>query len=150
MSKPNLLTPEFIFSNSTPVPEAGCWLWNKYIKRDGYGHFRSFNKKVLAHRASYIAFFGDIPEGLLVCHKCDTPSCVNPEHLFLGTHKENSEDRNNKGRQATGLTHGKAKLSEADVQAIRNSTKRYKDIAHEFGVSLGYIKAIRRGVRRNV
>ena len=76
----------------------GCWNWNKYRNKEGYGRFRVNNKKVLAHRASYLEFNGKIKDDLLVCHRCDNPSCINPEHLFLGTNHDNVHDSINKGR----------------------------------------------------
>lgn len=70
-----------------------------YTNPDGYGRLRVDGKKVLAHRASYEEFNGAITDGLLVCHSCDTPSCINPDHLFLGTDKDNFHDSLNKGRR---------------------------------------------------
>lgn len=93
-----LPTGERIELKSIPIPESGCWIWTEYCNNHGYGRFRVDGKKTLAHRASYEAFIGPIPEGMLVCHKCDTPACVNPSHLFLGTDKDNVRDCINKGR----------------------------------------------------
>lgn len=79
-------------------------------------------KMHFTHRWSYERFVGKIPSGLIVCHKCDNPSCVNPEHLFVGTHKDNAQDRNSKGRNAdvSGEKNAAAKLSKNDVLEIRN------------------------------
>lgn len=76
----------------------GCWEWQKYKNEWGYGRLRHNGKKVLAHRASYEVFKGDFDKNLLVCHSCDNPSCVNPDHLFLGTNKDNVDDCISKGR----------------------------------------------------
>lgn len=76
----------------------GCWEWVKYKNQDGYGRIRVNGKKKLAHRASFEEFVCNIPEGMIVCHRCDNPSCIKPEHLFLGTHKDNCHDAITKGR----------------------------------------------------
>ena len=143
MSKPNILTPEFIRSKSTPVPETGCWLWAGFIRRDGYGHLRSFNKKILAHRASYVAHNGAISGDILVRHTCDVRSCVNPEHLELGTTQDNIDDRNKRARTARGLKVPRAKLSDDDVRFIRQSLLDDKELALRFGVQKNYVTRIK-------
>lgn len=80
-------------------PDAsGCWQWTLTVRKDGYGLCRRFGKIQYAHRLSYQMHVGDIPVGLGVLHDCDNPRCVNPEHLFLGTQKDNMQDASRKGR----------------------------------------------------
>ena len=71
--------------------EPGCWNWKASIIKDGYGQFKFEGKMEDAHRVSYKVFIGPIPENLHVLHKCDNPSCINPDHLFLGTQRDNAE-----------------------------------------------------------
>lgn len=80
----------------------GCWLWSAYKNKQGYGAFSldGSSRVIMAHRASFVLHVGEIQDGKCVLHRCDTPSCVNPEHLFLGTREENSLDRDLKGRGA--------------------------------------------------
>lgn len=105
-----------------------CWLWTGCKIQNGYGRIR-VGKLKLAHRISYEIHIGLIPEGLLVCHKCDVRDCVNPEHLFLGTKKDNTQDMIKKGRQANknGTNNPNSKLTAEQVSEIRKlySTKIY-------------------------
>jgi hypothetical protein len=80
-----------------PVPETGCWLWTGH-KSSNYGGMYVHGVQVLAHRLSYVLHHGPIPKGMMVCHKCDTPMCVNPAHLFVGTARDNTLDAIAKGR----------------------------------------------------
>lgn len=81
------------------VTDSGCWAWNGARRPNGYGNINVEGKTLSVHRASWIAFNGEIPDGLQVCHRCDVRHCTNPSHLFLGTQKDNMIDMISKGRQ---------------------------------------------------
>ena len=87
-----------------PEPTSGCWLWLRGVHNTGYGQATVNNKSVTAHRLSWVLQNGDIPGGLCVLHKCDVRLCVNPGHLFLGTHQDNTDDKMVKGRWRGGKT----------------------------------------------
>jgi hypothetical protein len=143
--------PERILENSVPVTESGCWIWLGNCRTDGYGRLRFNNKTYTAHRFSYRAFVGEIPNALHVLHKCDVRGCVNPDHLFLGTNVDNIKDRSAKGRSAKGDRSPQAKLCRSQVLEIRKAYSAgnvtQKDIANAYGVSRSLVSAI---VRREV
>src|SRR5439155_1747305 len=118
-------------------------LWTGAKSSQGYGQIRDKKKTYFAHIISYKWVFGDIPPGLEVCHKCDVRACINPEHLFLGTHRENMLDASAKHRMdgngnQWGETHHLAKLTEKDVLAIRaNTTGSNAALAARYGISAG-------------
>lgn len=126
---------------------SGCHLWTASINVWGYGQIRIGGKVVRAHRLAWEMVNGPIPEGMYVCHKCDKPACVNPDHLFLGTHAENMVDMKTKGRGNAGSANTNAKLIEADILEIRGSTLRRRVIAQKYGVSLATVRHIRNGTR---
>lgn len=99
--------------------ECGCWIWLGGETSKGYGALRFRGKPMRAHHVSYILHHGEVPTHLRVCHTCDTPLCVNPAHLWLGTQLENIKDRQMKARQAVGERNARSLLTEAKVREIR-------------------------------
>lgn len=95
---------EVILSKCIPEPNSGCWLWTAGIAPGDldYGAVWLYGRNLRASRAAWMAFYGPIPDGLWVLHKCDTPTCVNPRHLWLGTHDDNMADCVRKGRSYKG------------------------------------------------
>jgi len=81
-----------------PEPMSGCWLWDGAITGGGYGEMRYLDRRQDAHRVAWMIHRGEIPDGLYVLHRCDVKLCVNPDHLFLGTQKQNIHDMMRKGR----------------------------------------------------
>ena len=124
----------------------GCWEWTQGKDRKGYGVFYANGISYKAHRVSYSISTGD-PTGQLVCHTCDNPSCVNPEHLFLGSIQDNNRDRHRKGRSRNkptpGEAHHGAKLTEIQVQEIRTLKTPLKTLASLYKVSEAQISRIR-------
>lgn len=134
------------FMSKVHKAENGCWLWQAYCMKNGYGFFRTPTKNELAHRVSYRLFVG-LLDARDVMHKCDTPSCVNPNHLSLGTRKENMQDAKKKMRMRSGGQHGRAKLTDEQIAFAKKSNKLQREIAATLGVSQGHISAIKNGKR---
>lgn len=127
-----------------PEPNSGCWLWIGAATARGYGALGLEG----AHRVSYRLFNGAIPTGSFVCHRCDNPICVNPEHLFVGTPKENTHDALRKRRLTHGDKHPNSKLREADIPIIRELAAKKTDMAEigrRFGVGKYAIQCVVRG-----
>lgn len=127
-----------------PEPNTGCWLWLDSLTRKGYGKFGRTSQR--AHRVSWELTFGPIPSGLHVLHKCDTPSCVNPSHLMLGTNDDNVADKVAKHRQVRGEKQGLAKLTVAEIKAIRQSAESNTVLGEIYGVTRQNIIAIKKGL----
>lgn len=128
-----------------PVTESGCWLWIGCCSKSGYGQIKDHYKTKTAHRTSYELHIGEIPEGMLVCHKCDVPFCVNPNHLFIGTSRDNILDSVSKGRHPHCETHNKAKLTWENCDEIRSSNEDMQVIADRLGVHFSTVYRVRRG-----
>lgn len=130
------------------LPDApGCWLWFGGMTSQGYGYTKIARRTVYAHRLFYERAFGRIPDGLVVCHRCDTPLCVNPSHLFAGTRADNSRDMTSKSRQVRGeQTHG-AVLTTDVVRLLRTSELPNKKLAQLLGLKRSTIYAARTGRR---
>lgn len=129
-----------------------CWIWKGGLKPNGYGWFsRTTNGKWntrYAHRVAFELFKGSVTDGLYVCHRCDNRWCVNPDHLWLGTHQENQADMGRKGRTFSPAR----KLTDDDVSEIRRliiQGVERKEIAAQFGVYPSHISRIKLGRRRS-
>ena len=140
------MTPKIISRFWSKVDKTDtCWNWTAKNGR-GYGQLKISGKYESAHRISWKIHNTYIPKGMHVLHKCDNPACVNPEHLFLGTHQDNMDDMKNKGRQANhvGVSNTRAKLNETQVRVIRAYCPviTHKCLSDIFGVSTSTIGMI--------
>jgi hypothetical protein len=140
-------------ANLTANPER-CWEWNAAKSKEGYGRFSlNYKEKYMAHRLAFVLHHKKPINKLLVCHTCDNPSCINPSHLFLGTHLDNFKDMKEKGRSCKGNrsrnylypekrqkgeSNGSSKLKEHQIIEIRNKydneNMSSKEIANQYGV----------------
>lgn len=136
---------EKLLNRSMPEPNSGCLLWLKNVNDKGYGRFATGGKRAMAHRLIWALVHGPIQGGLLVCHRCDVPSCINVDHLFLGTTADNIRDKVSKRRHRFGERHRFAKLSDEQARAICADTRGYRLIAAEYGIGVATISAIRTG-----
>lgn len=157
------MTPEKFWRSCTVTP-TGCWEWTRYRTRQGYGRVVLPRYSTIASRAAWELVNGAIPKGRSVMHICDNPPCINPAHLILGSPADNSRDMVQKRRQASGVTHGmygkrgvlapmygvrgeqhpRAKLSEAAVRKIRESSDTQRCIAKKYGISQSNVSLIKR------
>ena len=151
------------FKTHFKVMESSCWEWQGKINRFGYGRACTYKKEVAAHRLSYELFLGEIPEGKMICHHCDNRKCVNPEHLFLGTHQDNMDDgvkkkrflhgeawrkANYKTLERVGEKHHNSKLTlnaVRDIFELKELGLSHVEIGSIFGVSYSTVGEVLRG-----
>lgn len=122
-----------------------CWEWGGKVTKQGYGIMKINKKYVTMHRYSYQTYIGEIPKGMLICHRCDNPKCVNPFHLFLGTHADNAQDRvlKNRSNHPVGERCAKAVLKEVEVLEIAKSDLSITDLSEKYAVSKTTIRSIK-------
>lgn len=138
---------ERILRRTVKAP-SGCWEWQGCRADFGHGKIGlSDGKNALVHRVVYERMVGPIPDGLLVCHHCDNPPCCNPEHLFVGTHKDNSEDMVKKGRSwdRSGLKNPNVKLTREKIADILASKEWATVLGKRLGVNPETVRRVRRG-----
>jgi len=139
-------TRELIRTLAVIDPVTGCWEWQG-SKANGYARMWDSGKGARASRVVWRLFKGEFDAALHVLHRCDNPGCVNPDHLFLGTHQDNMDDRDAKGRlkHSRGSRHPNAKLTEEQVRAIRSDPRVGRLVAADYGVAEVTIQAVRSG-----
>jgi hypothetical protein len=130
---------ELLFARSQDAVDSSCRLWTSYVSSKNYGIITIDKKQRLAHRLSYEEFVGPLPKGAFVCHSCDNPLCINPEHLFLGSHSDNMKDMSLKVR------HRSAKITPEQALEIRAATGTSTSLAAKYGLSVSHVKQIRAG-----
>jgi hypothetical protein len=143
MQDHNTLRSQFNAHVNTDAGADACWEWQGK-RRAGYGRLSLGGQSWYAHRLAWEFANGPIPDGMFVCHTCDSPLCVNPKHLWLGTPGENMHDKARKGRARTGSR----RLSDDDVRGIRlmrQAGALYRDIARAYGLTENYTGLIVRG-----
>jgi hypothetical protein len=135
------------------VTPSGCWEWCGGLNQNGYGWLaQGGGRPIIASRAAYMVWVGEIPEGQFVCHTCDNRRCINPDHLYAGTVLDNAQDAVRRKRTANGERHGGHRLTDVEVSAMRT---RYaeggvtqRQVAIEFGVCQQQVSLVVRGERR--
>jgi hypothetical protein len=149
---PDLSIKDRILAKCIPEPNTGCWLWEGLPNAAGYGRLNIEGRPTFAHRLSHQEFKGPVPDGLFVLHRCDTPACVNPAHLRVGTKADNSREMKERDRKrgpenpVRGESVGVSKLTEADVRKIRADNRTLKAIAADYGVHFSIIWDVKKRV----
>lgn len=136
-----------VLRNIAIAPE-GCWEWQRYRSPNGYGRIKHDGVMEYAHRYSFIAHGGEIPDGLYVLHSCDNRRCVNPDHLHAGTHAENLREMVERHRQCSGERNGRSKITDQDAAAILDCLSRREpknDVARRFGISRWSVDFLAKG-----
>lgn len=124
--------------------QPGCWEYPSRRSGIGYALYKKGGKESPAHREAYRCAKGPLPDWLYVCHTCDNPPCVRPDHLFAGTAKDNQADSRSKDRHARGERNGFSKLSAAQVEAIRSDPRTQVVIAAEYGIRQTTVSELKR------
>ena len=137
-------TKDYITSRVLVDQATGCWNWT-LSTANGYGQASFRGSQRLAHIQSFIAFVGDVPDGMILRHKCDNRRCCNPEHLQLGTKADNSNDMVLRGRSARGESHSQSKLTKSQVRSIFKSQESQPALADKYSVDQATISNIKRG-----
>lgn len=143
---------EQTLSRRASISPSRCWEWTGSRRTDGYAQLEIGGHMYRVHRIMWEMRHGPIPEGMLVCHHCDNPPCINPDHLFLGTYADNLHDCIRKGRFYTGTHHGmrngRAKVTDDQVSRMRleyvagNGCHRTTQLAKQYGLSWGSVNRI--------
>ena len=129
-----------------------CWLWTGAKGKRGYGSFKA-ERVMSAHRFAFLEYCQEIPSGMFVCHRCDNPSCVNPDHLFFFIHADNMRDMDAKGRRPVGDSCASSKLTDAEVKQVLEMAIRrvpQEEIAKAFGISRSHVAGIKAGSKRRM
>jgi hypothetical protein len=149
LSNRNKTLAERLWEDVDRREEHECWEWQGNRTNKGYGRFNYLKKTYFTHRVAWELHNGTIPDGMVICHRCDNRSCCNPAHLFLGTQSENVADMIHKDRNARGKRNTNAKLVDSDIVAIRqlaDAGVTVSSIAEQYGIAY---QTVRRIVRRS-